>query len=70
VFRDPTLRDLINELLLKELFSKTIAFFRIIAHPTSALHVDLRILEGLERELWPMTANADVIDHATGSQRI
>jgi hypothetical protein len=66
VFRDPTLRDLIDEQLLKELFSRTISFFRVIAHPTSALHVDLRILEGLERKLWPRSNN-DAMDHPTGS---
>jgi hypothetical protein len=67
VFRDPTLHGYVDEQLLKELFSKTIAFFRIIAPPTSALHIDLRILEGLERKLWGRSNNGDVMDHPTGS---
>ncbi|KAK3325156.1 hypothetical protein B0H66DRAFT_111245 [Apodospora peruviana] len=52
VFRDPTLHNYVDERTLKELFQKTIAFFKIIAQPTSALAIDMRILEGLERELW------------------
>jgi len=67
VFRDPTLCGYVNEQLLKELFTKTISFFRIIAPPTSALHIDLRILEGLERKLWGRSTNTEVMDHPTGS---
>ncbi|KAK4104353.1 hypothetical protein N658DRAFT_251087 [Parathielavia hyrcaniae] len=69
VFRDPTLSNLVDEHLLKELFARTIAFFKIIAQPTSALHIDLRILEGLERSLWPNRFSyADTaMDHPTGS---
>ncbi|KAK3934398.1 hypothetical protein QBC46DRAFT_347675 [Diplogelasinospora grovesii] len=50
-FKDPILSAHIDENTLKELFSRTIAFFKLIAHPTSALAIDMRILEGLEREL-------------------
>ncbi|KAK4149959.1 hypothetical protein C8A00DRAFT_46542 [Chaetomidium leptoderma] len=67
VFRDPTLSGFVHEDILKELFFRTISFFKIIAHPTSALHVDLRILEGIERELWGKPSNADMMDHPTGS---
>lgn len=67
MFRDPTLHGFVDERILRELFSRTIAFFRIIAHPTSGLHVDLRILEGLERELWGRPNNLDALDHPTGS---
>ncbi|KAK4101195.1 hypothetical protein N658DRAFT_516071 [Parathielavia hyrcaniae] len=67
VFRDPTLQGVVEEQVLKELFSRTIAFFRIIAHPTSALHIDLRILEGLERDLWGQPNYGVASDHPTGS---
>lgn len=67
VFRDPTLHGFVEESVLKELFFKTISFFRIIAHPTSALHVDLRILEGLERALWGKSNYTETMDHPTGS---
>ncbi len=59
VFRDPSLGSYVDERTLKELFSRTIAFFKIIAQPSSALTVDMHILEGLERLLWPDGA-ADV----------
>ncbi|EGZ74518.1 hypothetical protein NEUTE2DRAFT_155194 [Neurospora tetrasperma FGSC 2509] len=61
VFRDPTLHPHVDEQTLKELFSRTIAFFRIIAQPTSALAVDMRILEGLERELWHKPNSVDML---------
>lgn len=52
VFRNPILTHYINEQTLRGLFAKTIAFFRLISQPSSALWVDMRILEGLESELW------------------
>lgn len=52
VFRNPILTDYINEHTLRDLFAKTIAFFRLISQPSSALWIDMRILEGLESELW------------------
>ncbi len=68
VFRDPTLSGYVDEQLLKELFARTISFFKVIAYPTSALHIDLRILEGLERELWGKPNGGEVISHrVTGS---
>ncbi|KAL2141273.1 hypothetical protein VTI28DRAFT_2645 [Corynascus sepedonium] len=67
VFRDPTLSCYVKEPVLKELFTRTISFFRIIAPPTSSLHIDLRILEGLERKLWGKSSNAEAVDHPTGS---
>ncbi|KAK4163636.1 hypothetical protein QBC43DRAFT_57849 [Cladorrhinum sp. PSN259] len=51
-FKDPTLNRFIPEAKLQSLFAKTIAFFKVIAVPSSALEVDLRILEGLQYELW------------------
>ncbi|KAL2014990.1 hypothetical protein VTK56DRAFT_6549 [Thermocarpiscus australiensis] len=65
VFRDPTLQGFVEEHLLRDLFARTISFFRIIAHPTSALHVDLRILEGLQRKLWGRSAALDGLDRPT-----
>lgn len=67
VFRDPTLRGCVEEQLLRDLFARTISFFRVIAQPTSALTVDLRILEGLERELWSRSNYHEIMDHPTGS---
>ncbi|KAL1840440.1 hypothetical protein VTJ49DRAFT_478 [Mycothermus thermophilus] len=67
VFRDPTLKEYVDEDLLKHLFNRTISFFRVIAHPSSALYIDLRILEGLERELWGKQGSAEMTDHPTGS---
>ncbi|KAL2016046.1 hypothetical protein VTK56DRAFT_4312 [Thermocarpiscus australiensis] len=67
VFRDPTLQGFVEEHLLRDLFARTISFFRVIAHPTSALHVDLRILEGLQRKLWGRSAALDGLDHPTDS---
>ena len=60
-FKNPILGKYINEQTLRDLFTKTIAFFRVISQPTSALAIDMRILEGLERELWrkgPLTVDA------------
>ncbi|KAL2264896.1 hypothetical protein VTJ83DRAFT_7406 [Remersonia thermophila] len=67
VFRDPTLKEHVDENLLKHLFARTISFFRVIAHPSSALYIDLRILEGLERELWGKQGSTEMTDHPTGS---
>jgi hypothetical protein len=61
VYKDPTLHKFVAEATLKELFFKTIAFFRITAQPSSALSVDLRILEGLDRELWRKGAGVDMM---------
>lgn len=67
VFRDPTLQHCVDERLLRDLFTKTISFFRTIAYTTSALHIDLRILEDLERRTWGRSNNGDTVDHAAGS---
>lgn len=52
VYKDPILHRFIPERTLKDLLSKTISFFKLIAHSSSALSVDMRILQGLERELF------------------
>lgn len=52
MYRDPILSRYIDEATLRDLFAKTIAFFKIIAHATSALSIDMRILQGLERDLF------------------
>ncbi|KAK0719508.1 hypothetical protein B0H67DRAFT_154506 [Lasiosphaeris hirsuta] len=59
VFKDPTLGKFIDEQTLRDLFQRTIAFFRVISQPSSALVIDMRILEGLERELWRKPNNID-----------
>ncbi|KAH8194096.1 hypothetical protein TruAng_011736 [Truncatella angustata] len=45
------LRQFINGPLLQELFSRTIDFFRLIAHQNSPLKQDLNLLIGLNRKL-------------------
>lgn len=52
VYKDPVLNKFVDEATLRELFAKTISFFKIVAHSSSALSVDMRILQGLDRELW------------------
>jgi hypothetical protein len=51
-YRDPFLRAEINEVKLKHLFARTISFFRKIVGATSALAHDMRILEGIQRDLF------------------
>lgn len=67
VYKDPMLSSFIDEKTLKTLFAKTIAFFRVIAYPTSALAIDLRILEGLERKLFGGPVNLEPTDSLTRS---
>ncbi len=52
VFKDPTLCKFVNKDILENNFSWTIAFFKATAHRTSALHIELRMLENLEREVF------------------
>ncbi|TFB04271.1 hypothetical protein CCMA1212_003803 [Trichoderma ghanense] len=53
-FKDPVLHKFVNEDLLRSLFHKTIAFLRQSATHTSSLRIDMHILEGLQRDLFPM----------------
>ncbi|KAK1750565.1 hypothetical protein QBC47DRAFT_119169 [Echria macrotheca] len=67
-FKDPTLSPYIDEGILRDLFIKTIAFFKIISQPTSALAIDMRILEGVEREFWRKpVGGGDGMDHPNSS---
>ncbi|KAI0156953.1 hypothetical protein GGR57DRAFT_75332 [Xylariaceae sp. FL1272] len=50
-YKDDTLRQFINGNVLSSLFSRTIAFFKTVALPSSALTIDLNMLTGLAREL-------------------
>ena len=68
MFRNPILTHYINEQTLRDLFAKTIAFFRLISYPSSALWIDMRILEGLESELWGSNQPSSV-DPADGAQQ-
>lgn len=52
VYKDPILNKFIPERTLRDLLSKTIAFFKMVAHSSSALSIDMRILQGLDRELF------------------
>jgi hypothetical protein len=38
--------------VLRDLFKKTITFFKMISNETSALRIDLRLLETIERQLF------------------
>ncbi|KAJ9156105.1 C6 zinc finger domain-containing protein [Pleurostoma richardsiae] len=49
VHRDPILGQFVSEELLLDLLRKTIGFFKIVAHNSSCLAIDLRILMGLEK---------------------
>lgn len=51
-FKDPVLKEFVDEDLLKVLFHRTIVFLRQSATATSALKMDLGILEGLQRDLF------------------
>lgn len=56
--RDPILSDFVDEGLLRILFEKTIYFLRQSATATSSLRIDMHILEGLQRDLYPDTESA------------
>lgn len=51
-YKDPVLTEFVEEDLLKTLFQRTIVFLRQSATATSALKMDLGILEGLQRDLF------------------
>lgn len=66
MYKDPTLGKLIDERTLRDLFAKTINFFQIVAHASSALAIDMRILQGLDREIWH-NGNVEMTDAAPNS---
>lgn len=66
-FKDPTLNRFVDELTLRDLFTKTIAFFSLVAQSSSALAIDMRILQGVEHELWGKSSNGDGTEAHTGS---
>lgn len=51
-YKDPVLHQFVDEELLKNLFQRTILFFRQSSTETSSLRMDLYILEGLQRDLF------------------
>lgn len=53
-YRDPILGKFVDENTLRGLFRRTIAFMGTIAQPSSALAIDLRILEGLAKDVLGM----------------
>ncbi|PON23525.1 hypothetical protein TGAM01_v207759 [Trichoderma gamsii] len=53
-YKDNVLREFVPKDLLRELFHKTIAFLRQSATHTSSLRIDMHILEGLQRDLFPL----------------
>jgi hypothetical protein len=52
-FKDPVLHQFVDEKLLRNLCDKTIRLLRQSATETSSLRTDMRILEGLQRDLFP-----------------
>ncbi|KAK7424360.1 hypothetical protein QQZ08_008618 [Neonectria magnoliae] len=52
-FKDPVLHMYVDEELLRSLFHRTILFLRQSATATSSLRIDMHILEGLQRDLFP-----------------
>ncbi|KAL1879895.1 hypothetical protein VTK73DRAFT_6707 [Phialemonium thermophilum] len=66
VYKDPILCQFVSERLLRSLFAKTIQFFQIISHSSSALAIDMRILQGLNRELWS-SRNVEMTDAGPNS---
>lgn len=52
-WKDPILGGEVSGEILRELYRKTILFLRQSATATSSLKIDLHILEGMERDLWP-----------------
>jgi hypothetical protein len=56
---DPLLRHHTNRSTVKYLFQRTIAFFKQLTQPTSALLTDMRILEHLERDLFGNDSRAN-----------
>lgn len=61
MYKDPTLSKYIKEGTLRTLFSRTIQFFQTVALASSALAIDMRILQGLDRELW-YNGNVEMTD--------
>lgn len=56
-YKDPILNQFISETTLRGLFSNTISFFELAAHSTSALSIDMRILQRLKRELFDQSGS-------------
>lgn len=52
VYKDPILKQFVSEPTMRDLLSKTIDFFKVVVHASSALSVDLKILIGLRDELF------------------
>ncbi|CAJ2502421.1 Uu.00g098150.m01.CDS01 [Anthostomella pinea] len=70
-YRDKLLGRFIDTITLKNLFMRTIGFFQLIVHPTSALTSDMNILIGLARDLnfideYDTRANSSFSDMTSG----
>jgi hypothetical protein len=48
---DPILGPLVDKQVLADLYNKTMAFLRLVAQPSSALYIDLKILEHVAKEI-------------------
>ncbi|RDA93725.1 hypothetical protein CP533_0214 [Ophiocordyceps camponoti-saundersi (nom. inval.)] len=58
-YKDPVLRKMVDEETLQHLFAKTIQFLRQSATATSSLTLDMRILEGIQRDLFSNDAGVN-----------
>jgi hypothetical protein len=70
-YKDPVLKEFVEEDLLRMLFQRTIVFLRQSATATSALKMDLGILEGLQRDLFhgpEVRANSSFSSQPTAAQ--
>lgn len=52
-FKDDVLSSQVDAGLLHTLFTKTIQFLRQSSTATSSLEIDIHILEGIQRDLFP-----------------
>jgi hypothetical protein len=48
---DPFLGSIVKHYNLKDLYEKTMGFLKLVAQPSSALHIDCRILEHVAKEI-------------------
>jgi hypothetical protein len=48
---DPFLRSFIDQRELRDLYDKTMGFLKLVAQPSSALYIDRKILEHVEKEI-------------------
>jgi hypothetical protein len=55
---DPVLGPMVNKQVLQDLYDKTMGFLKLVAQPSSALSIDIKILEHVAREIGMVTRQA------------